>query len=92
MATKTNHPYEGKKVIVALSERWVFIGQYHAATTTAPAYLSDASCVRAWGTTQGLGEIALKGPTKSTVLDPCGVLLLDNAKAVLFSIPCTYCE
>ena len=75
---------------MVLSERWVFIGDYHAATKTAPAHLTDASCIRAWGTTAGLGEIALKGPTKNTKLDPCGILLLDNPAAVLMTIPCSY--
>lgn len=74
--------------IVVLSERWVFIGDYHAATATAPAHLTDASCIRLWGTTAGLGEIALRGPTERTVLDPCGILLLDNPAAVLYTIPC----
>lgn len=76
------------KRIVALEGRWVFIGDYHAATETAPAHLTDAACVRVWGTTAGLGELALNGPTNSTKLDPCGVLVLDNPGAVLFTIKC----
>lgn len=35
-------------------------------------YLSNASVIRRWGTTDGLGELALKGPTESTKLDSCG--------------------
>jgi hypothetical protein len=76
--------------IVALKERFVFMGDFHPATATTPAYLDNASNIRAWGTTAGLGEIALKGPTKKTVLDPCGQLVLDNPSAVLFTIKCTY--
>ena len=75
--------------IVALSERWVFIGDYHAPTETAPASLTDASCIRIWGTTAGLGEIALRGPTPNTKLDPCGTLIIEPG-AVLFSLVCTY--
>ena len=36
--------------------------------------LSDASVIRRWGTTKGIGEIARGGPTESTVLDPCGTV------------------
>lgn len=31
--------------------------------------ITDCHCVRAWGTTRGLGEIASSGPTESTKLD-----------------------
>jgi hypothetical protein len=75
--------------IVALSERWVFIGDYHAAENGKPAYLTDASCIRAWGTKAGLGEIALRGPTKETVLDPSGTVVLEQG-SVLFCLLCTF--
>ena len=35
---------------------------------------TDASIIRRWGTTKGLGEIALGGPTASTKLDPVGTV------------------
>lgn len=35
-------------------------------------YLSNASVIRRWGTTNGLGELALNGPTGNTKLDKCG--------------------
>ena len=76
------------KRIVVLQAGWVFIGQYHAATATKPAYLTDANNIRVWGTTAGLGEIAMKGPTSSTILDPVGIVLLDTPTSILFTIPC----
>lgn len=76
------------KRIVVLQAGWVFIGQYHAATAATPAYLTDAHNIRVWGTTAGLGEIAMKGPTKETVLDPVGIVLLDTPTNILFTIPC----
>ena len=75
--------------IIALAERWVFIGDYHAAEDGKPAYLTDASCIRTWGTKAGLGEIALRGPTPDTNLDPCGTLVIEQS-SVLFSLLCTY--
>ena len=79
---------KGDKRIVVLLAGWVFIGDYHPAAGANPAYLTEASNVRKWGTTAGLGELALTGPTRSTVLDPCGVLVLDNPGAVLYTIRC----
>ena len=33
-------------------------------------YLDGASVVRSWGTTRGIGELCMHGPTPQTVLDP----------------------
>ena len=54
-------------------------------------HLANASVVRRWGTTRGLGQIALTGPTEDTVLDPCGVVTVP-AHQVLMRINCTYEE
>ena len=47
------------------------------------------SVIRVWGTTAGLGEIALKGPTKDTVLDFAGTVDVPHSK-VLSVIYCSY--
>lgn len=39
--------------------------------------LSNASVIRRWGTTKGLGELALDGKKSSTVLDYCGTFEFD---------------
>lgn len=74
--------------IVVLQAGFVFMGEWHPATETTPAHIINASNIRTWGTTAGLGEIALHGPTKNTVMDPCGTVVLDNPQALLFTIPC----
>lgn len=35
-------------------------------------YLTNASFIRRWGTTKGLGQLAISGATSDTILDPCG--------------------
>lgn len=55
--------------IVVLQRGWVVIGRW--STTGDMCAVDDASVIRVWGTTKGLGELR-SGPTPSTTLDPCG--------------------
>lgn len=50
--------------------------------------LEKCAVVRRWGTTQGLGELAVKGPLAGTILDPepPGVKL--GVRAIYREIPC----
>ena len=77
------------KIIIALTSGFVFIGEdvTHPAHTSSRVYLKDASCIRRWGTTQGLGQIALSGPTKDTVLDPVGDMSAPYSSEI-FRIEC----
>lgn len=54
--------------IVILQRGWVFVGRYYEQGEK--CRLENASVIRNWGTTKGLGEIASGGPTSSTKLDP----------------------
>ena len=56
--------------IVILQRGWVAVGYYRKEITE--CQLDHAHVIRVWGTTNGLGEIALNGPTTKTILDPCG--------------------
>lgn len=58
-----------KKQIVILNRGWVVIGEYSEKGDDCT--LSNASVIRVWGTTKGLGELAEYGPLTSTKLDPC---------------------
>lgn len=60
-----------EKRIVIVQSGWVFVGDYELDDCVR---LTNASCIRVWGTTAGLGQLALKGPQKNTVLDFTGVV------------------
>jgi len=51
--------------------------------------LTDCGVIRRWGTTKGLGELALKGPQSGTIIDkePDGTLI--NRVYVMRLIPCS---
>jgi hypothetical protein len=59
--------------IVIGQRGWVWIGRYQQEGDEVT--LTDARCIRHWGTTKGLGEL-VEGPTKSTVLDQVGTVRL----------------
>jgi hypothetical protein len=56
--------------IVVLQRGWVMVGDLIIIGDECE--LRDARVIRVWGTTKGLGEIALNGPTPKTVLDDAG--------------------
>ncbi len=64
-----------QKRIVIVQSGWVFVGDLtHVPHSLTEIRLENASVVRVWGTSRGLGQLALSGPRKDTVLDPCGTV------------------
>jgi len=57
-----------KKQIVILNRGWVVVGNYYEKGDDCT--LTEASVIRKWGTTKGLGELAENGKLADTVLDP----------------------
>lgn len=57
--------------IVVLQRGWVYVGNFSKAA--GECVLENASCVRRWGTSKGLGEL-VKGPLPNTVLDAAGTV------------------
>lgn len=58
---------------IVIGERgWVWVGDVRR--DGGDYILTNASVIRAWGTKQGLGELALKGKQSATILDPCGTV------------------
>lgn len=76
--------HKGDKKIVVLQRGWVMIGKLER--NGSECKLHDASVIRNWGTTKGLGEIAMNGPTSSTRLDKCGGLVEFDYLTVVASI------
>lgn len=73
--------YKGDYKIVVLQRGWVMVGKLER--DGSECKLHKASVVRNWGTTKGLGELALEGPKKDTKLDPCnGVVEFDYLTVV----------
>jgi hypothetical protein len=58
--------------IVILPAGWVFVGLWEEKQDR--VILTQAASIRLWGTTAGLGELAIKGPLKDTILDPAGTV------------------
>ena len=68
--------YTGDIKIVILQRGWVMVGRFERGDTVCKLY--DASVIRSWGTTKGLGELAENGPLANTKLDKCyGVVEFD---------------
>lgn len=60
----------GELRIVVFQRGWVLVGRVKE--TLEMLHMADASVIRRWGTTAGLGELAQRGPGAETILDPCG--------------------
>jgi len=71
--------------IAVLDRGFVYVGQCH--TEDGALVITGAQCIRRWGTTQGLAELALKGPQTNTKLDASGVVRAPLS-AVIHLIDC----
>lgn len=81
---------KGDIKIVILQRGWIIVGRFER--NGSDCKVSNASVIRTWGTTNGIGEIAKKGPTSSTKLDKCyGVVQFDYL-TVVATIDCTEAE
>ena len=76
----------GALKIVVLQRGWVLVGELEKKGTDCK--LHGAAVVRVWGTTKGLGEIAVGGPTSSTKLDVCGGVVSFDWLTVVFTLDC----
>lgn len=68
--SQTTEPKNSDIKIVVLQRGWVMIGRYSIDGDIVT--LENAYVIRQWGTTKGLGELALDGKQSSTKLDKAG--------------------
>ena len=54
--------------IVVVDRGFVYVGDVRCGPEW--CIITNARNIRCWGTTRGLGQLALEGPTKETKLDP----------------------
>lgn len=73
--------------ILVLQRGWIIVGNVHDDPESDELTITKSAAIRLWGTTKGLGEIALNGPTSKTVLDPAGTCRVHRL-AVVLSIDC----
>lgn len=69
--TNTNSTCEfggSKTKIVVLQRGWIVVGKFQIDGNYIT--LTDAKCIRKWGTSKGLGELAMNGATSETTFDP----------------------
>ena len=74
----------GDLKIVVLQRGWVLIGRFKQ--DGEKCTLSNAQVIRRWGTTKGLGELAIEGKKKDTLLDACNGVVEFNALTMVLSI------
>ena len=73
--------------IVVLPAGHVLIGRWSAVANNRHQ-LTDASVIRIWGTSKGLGQLALEGKQSGTVLDKIGTVQYHDT-TVIFDVKCT---
>jgi len=81
-----NYTAAGDIKIVVLQRGWVLVGRLEKDGTQCK--LHNASVIRQWGTTKGLGEIAQLGPLSNTKLDKCGGLVEFDILTMVLSLTC----
>jgi len=71
--------------ICVLERGWVMVGQLEK--DGEEYLLINGSVIRRWGTTEGLGELAMKGPLKETVLEKVPLVKF-NKSQLIFTVSC----
>lgn len=83
--TKTKQALMGPQQIVVADRGWVWVGKTEEIGDK--LIITDARCIRYWGTDRGLGQLADSGPTPTTKLDPTGTVSVP-LRAVIALIAC----
>ncbi len=71
---------------IIIAERgWIFVGE--CMRDGDQVIISNARNIRLWGTTEGLGELARRGPLAGTKLDDYGTVRI-HVLGVIASLDC----
>lgn len=70
------------KQIVVLHRGWVVVGD--VIREKEEVIVQNAHIIRRWGTTKGLGQLALEGKQEDTILDAAGTVRAHEQSVVLF--------
>jgi len=88
MNKENNESYEitgrdmGSEIKIAVLGRgWVCIGRYHEEGDK--GILEDAYVIRRWGTSQGLGQLALDGKQSETILEKTGKVSFERLTSIM---------
>jgi len=71
---------DNKKILV-LQRGWVVTGRVEQVGDEVVVF--DAKVIRRWGTTKGIGQLALEGAQPNTVLDKAGTVRVHQLAIVL---------
>lgn len=71
---------DSKLVIAILDRGWVFVGR--ATESPSAVILTNAACIRYWGTTKGIGQLALEGPQHETKIDEAGTVTVPRTAII----------
>lgn len=69
--SETKEELSGIKIVI-LQRGWIVIGRYQEKGEY--GVLTDAHVIRHWGTTEGLGQLALEGKQSETKLEKTGII------------------
>jgi len=85
-STVTKQDYVGDIKIVILQRGWIMVGRFEK--NGSDCKLHNASVIRTWGTSKGLGELAENGVFSGTRLDPCNGIVSFDYLTVVATIDC----
>lgn len=71
---------EQNKEIIVAHRGWVFVGD--VTEDLENIVISNALNIRRWGTTKGLGQLAIDGPQPNTVIDSYGTVKIHKLSVV----------
>jgi len=77
-----------KNTIVVIESGWIMVGEM-TNSSTQTTLLKNASVVRRWDNSKGIGGLAKAENKREYTLDPVGSVSIQTSK-ILFEIPCEW--